>query len=394
VTDKQQHLQMMMSAPRAQSDHRVYTQAIEQLRALVAHIEPLVAQMGLDERPFGHEDSRCFTVRKGRKKTPVFAERHLQVNAGVMGAWDVMMFKSRERMTAGNKPRRTMSIANIKELRIHCINIRTDWDDFKLTACSEDPTAIEELWTFIDASRVERFRERCYPVQRIIEDIQRTCQVSPQGQLLGVDPAFRIDCASLLARGKRVLQLIDRTGGLQGDTEPVFERMVKKTGQHTRKYNDRFIKCDGRNMEIYKGVRGGPEGKPRRTLQLDKIEAVTVDTIKVTEYDTFALRPDENDMSGMRFHDMYLCLNGLFELKQMINTAHGIVPQPRSAGGAAGGQSFGGAAGQFSGGDAGQAMATATIGAAAVGSGAVGVQQEAPAVGEEQLSDSDDDGPP
>jgi hypothetical protein len=350
--------------------------------------------MGLDERPFGHEDSRCFTVRKGRKKTPVFAERHLQVNAGVMGAWDVMMFKSRERMTAGNKPRRTMSIANIKELRIHCINIRTDWDDFKLTACSEDPTAIEELWTFIDASRVERFRERCYPVQRIIEDIQRTCQVSPQGQLLGVDPAFRIDCASLLARGKRVLQLIDRTGGLQGDTEPVFERMVKKTGQHTRKYNDRFIKCDGRNMEIYKGVRGGPEGKPRRTLQLDKIEAVTVDTIKVTEYDTFALRPDENDMSGMRFHDMYLCLNGLFELKQMINTAHGIVPQPRSAGGAAGGQSFGGAAGQFSGGDAGQAMATATIGAAAVGSGAVGVQQEAPAVGEEQLSDSDDDGPP
>eukprot|EP01043_Picozoa_sp_COSAG02_P029420 COSAG02_NODE_1830_length_10733_cov_38.842580_7_plen_384_part_00 len=383
-----------MSAPRAQSDHRVYTQAIEQLRALVAHIEPLVAQMGLDERPFGHEDSRCFTVRKGRKKTPVFAERHLQVNAGVMGAWDVMMFKSRERMTAGNKPRRTMSIANIKELRIHCINIRTDWDDFKLTACSEDPTAIEELWTFIDASRVERFRERCYPVQRIIEDIQRTCQVSPQGQLLGVDPAFRIDCASLLARGKRVLQLIDRTGGLQGDTEPVFERMVKKTGQHTRKYNDRFIKCDGRNMEIYKGVRGGPEGKPRRTLQLDKIEAVTVDTIKVTEYDTFALRPDENDMSGMRFHDMYLCLNGLFELKQMINTAHGIVPQPRSAGGAAGGQSFGGAAGQFSGGDAGQAMGTATIGAAAVGSGAVGVQQEAPAVGEEQLSDSDDDGPP
>ncbi len=386
-------MQMMMSAPRAQSDHRVYSQAIEQLRALVAHIEPLVARMGLDERPFGHEDYRCFTVRKGRKKTPVFAERHLQVNAGVMGAWDVMMFKSRERMMAGNKPRRTMSIANIRELRIHCINIRTDWDDFKLTACSEDPTAIEELWTFIDASRVERFRERCYPVQRIIEDIQRTCQVSPQGQLLGVDPAFRIDCASLLARGKRVLQLIDRTGGLQGDTEPVFERMVKKTGQHTRKYNDRFIKCDGRNMEIYKGVRGGPEGKPRRTLQLDKIEAVTVDTIKVTEYDTFALRPDENDMSGMRFHDMYLCLNGLFELKQMINAAHGIVPQPRSAGGVAGGQSFGGTGGHFPGPNAGQPLAT-TDADAAIGGGAVGTQEEAPAVGEERSSDSDDDGTP
>ena len=395
VTDKQQHMQMMMSQPRAKSDHRVYTQAIEQLRALVTHIEPMVAQMGLDERPFGHEDYRCFTVRKGRKKSPTFAERHLQINAGVMGAWDVMMFKTRERMMAGDKPRRTMSVANIREIRIHCINIRTDWDDFKLTACSEDPTAIEDLWTFIDASRVERFRERCYPVQRIIEDIQRTCQVSPQGQLLGVDPAFRIDCASLLARGKRVLQLIDRTGGLQGDTEPVFERMVKKTGQHTRKYNDRFIKCDGRNMEIYKGVHGrGPEGKPRRTLQLDKIEAVTVDTLKVTEYDTFSLRADENDLSGMRFHEMYLCLNGLFELKQMINAAHGIVPQPRFAVGAAASGSFGGRGGQLTGGEAPSEFSTggamATTGASATGaSAAVGTQQEVSAG-----SDSDDEGPP
>ena len=146
-------------------------------------------------------------------------------------------------------------------------------------------------------------------------------------------------------------------------------------------------------MEIYKGVRGGPEGKPRRTLQLDKIEAVTVDTIKVTEYDTFALRPDENDMSGMRFHDMYLCLNGLFELKQMINAAHGIVPQPRSAGGVAGGQSFGGTGGHFPGPNAGQPLAT-TNADAAIGGGAVGTQEEAPAVGEERSSDSDDDGTP
>ena len=394
---------MMMMQPRAQSDHRVYAQAVEQLRAMVGHIEPLVARMGLDERPFGHEDYRCFTVRKGRKKTPgpLFAERHMQVNAGVMGAWDVMMFKTRERMMAGNKPRRTMSIANIREIRIHCINIRTDWDDFKLTACSEDPTAIEELWTFIDASRVERFRDRRYPVQRIIEVIQRTCQVSQQGQLLGIDPAFRIDCASLLARGKRVLQLIDSTGGLRGDSEPVFERMVKKTGQHTRKYNDRFIKCDGRNMEIFKGVNGGPEGKPRRTLQLDKIEAVTVDTLKVTEYDTFSLRPDENDLSGMRFHDMYLCLNGLYELKQMINDAHGIAPQPQPhfGGGAASGGAFGGQDGQFAGAGAGRDTGTGGVTATSDGdatsaTGAAGAPQEASAAGENQSSDSDDDGPP
>ena len=67
---------------------------------------------------------------------------------------------------------------------------------------------------------------------------------------------------------------------------------------------------------------GNREGKPRRTLQLDKIEAITVDTIKVTEYDTFSLRPDAQDMSGMRFHDMYLCVSGLFELKQMVAAAH------------------------------------------------------------------------
>ena len=47
-----------------------------------------------------------------------------------------------------------------------------------------------------------------------------------------------------------------------------------------------------------------------------------MDTIKVTEYDTFSLRPDVQDMSGMRFHDMYLCISGLFELKQMVAAAH------------------------------------------------------------------------
>ena len=148
-------------------------------------------------------------------------------------------------------------------------------------------------------------------------------------------------------------------------------------------------------MEIYKGVHGrGPEGKPRRTLQLDKIEAVTVDTLKVTEYDTFSLRADENDLSGMRFHDMYLCLNGLFELKQMINAAHGIVPQPRFAVGAAGGGSLGGLGGQFTGGEARREVSTggamATTGASATGASAVAeTQQEVPAG-----SDSDDDGPP
>ena len=53
-----------------------------------------------------------------------------------------------------------------------------------------------------------------------------------------------------------------------------------------------------------------------------------MDTIKVTEYDTFSLRPDAQDMSGMRFHDMYLCLSGLFELKQMVAAAHGGVQRP------------------------------------------------------------------
>lgn len=52
-------------------------------------------------------------------------------------------------MTQGGKPRRTISVANIQQIRIHCINIRTDWDEFKLTATAENPTAIEELWTFI-----------------------------------------------------------------------------------------------------------------------------------------------------------------------------------------------------------------------------------------------------
>jgi hypothetical protein len=406
-TDKQQHMRAMMMQPRVQSDQRVYMQAIEQLRALVQTIEPLVAQMGLQERPFGHEDSRSFTVRKGRKKTLVFAERHMQVNAGAMGAWDMVLFKSREQMLGGGKPRRTLSIANIRQIRIHCVTIRTDWDDFKLTASSQDPTAIEELWTFIDASRVERSRDRCYPVQRIIEDIQRTCQVSPQGGLIGVDPARRIDCAALLARGKRVLELIDSSGGLQTESEPIFEKVVKKTGQHTRKYNDRFIRCSGTTMEIFKarpGGQAGPEGKPRRTLQLDKIEAVTVDTIKVTEYDTFSLRPDENDLSGMRFHDMYLCLNGLYELKQMINSAHGIDPaqsqfQPvggggggsggGAAGGSMGGAPMGGGGGSYAGVEA--APPTAAVTPVAGGGG---MQEAPPLAGGGADSDSDGDGPP
>ena len=41
-----------------------------------------------------------------------------------------------------------------------------------------------------------------------------------------------------------------------------------------------------------------------RTLLLSKIEAITVDTLKVTHYETFSLRPDELDVSGSRFHDM------------------------------------------------------------------------------------------
>ena len=41
-----------------------------------------------------------------------------------------------------------------------------------------------------------------------------------------------------------------------------------------------------------------------RTLLLSKIEASTVDTLKVTHYETFSLRPDELDVSGSRFHDM------------------------------------------------------------------------------------------
>jgi hypothetical protein len=53
-----------------------------------------------------------------------------------------------------------------------------------------------------------------------------------------------------------------------------------------------------------------------------------VDTIKVSHYDEFSLRPDEHDRGGFRFHDMYLALNGLFLLQQMIREGHALAPLP------------------------------------------------------------------
>ena len=63
-------------------------------RITVATMEPICAQMSLDEKPFGTEDHRGFTVRKGMKQTLLFHERFMQVNAGPMGAWDIVLFKS------------------------------------------------------------------------------------------------------------------------------------------------------------------------------------------------------------------------------------------------------------------------------------------------------------
>ena len=221
-------------------------------------------------------------------------------------------------MTQGGKPRRTISVANIQQIRIHCINIRTDWDEFKLTATAENPTAIEELWTFIgvphscvtrstdaqqptygvicraDASRVERTRDRAFPVQTILEEIQRCCEWGPQGQILGIAPGERSKVAALVARcevahthmhpcniwfhhdacvnrlarllatapfcacrGKRVLELIDMNGGVQSDREPVYEKALKKTLRVANRYGTRVVRCTGTTMEIFKVAGGG-----------------------------------------------------------------------------------------------------------------------------------------
>jgi len=92
-----QHIEQMVRLPtRAHPVDAVYQSRTVPWaqRITVATMEPICAQMSLDEKPFGTEDHRSFTVRKGMKQTLLFHERFMQVNAGPMGAWDIVLFKS------------------------------------------------------------------------------------------------------------------------------------------------------------------------------------------------------------------------------------------------------------------------------------------------------------
>jgi len=104
---------------------------------------------------------------------------------------------------------------------------------------------------------VERTRDRAFPVQTILEDIQRCCEWGPQGQILGIAPGERSKVAALVARGKRVLELIDMNGGVQSDREPVYEKALKKTLRVANRYGTRVVRCTGTTMEIFKVAGGG-----------------------------------------------------------------------------------------------------------------------------------------
>eukprot|EP01047_Picozoa_sp_COSAG01_P064901 COSAG01_NODE_8668_length_2703_cov_4.591398_1_plen_231_part_00 len=134
---------------------------VDELRKYVALIEPACARMALDELPFGEEDVRGFTARKGMKSTLTFHERcergcpclplplpllvlvarplppigahhrslgeplsaergptaprcpDLKVTAQRMGSWDITLFKSKLESDERRKPRRTMSIDQV-----------------------------------------------------------------------------------------------------------------------------------------------------------------------------------------------------------------------------------------------------------------------------------------
>jgi hypothetical protein len=66
---------------------------------------------------------------------------------------------------------------------VHCINVRTDWDNFKLTATPEDPDGVEKLWSFILASREERSSDRAFPVQKMLEELGRCCVFQVRGMI-------------------------------------------------------------------------------------------------------------------------------------------------------------------------------------------------------------------
>ena len=113
----------------------MWKQWVTELRKIVPLVSELCGKMDLREQPFGErEEHRGFTARKGMKtKKLIFSERYIHISARRLGAWDVTMHDNRELWEQGKKPNRTMAVNQIREIRVHTLNIQTDWDNFRLT---------------------------------------------------------------------------------------------------------------------------------------------------------------------------------------------------------------------------------------------------------------------